>query len=62
MQEYRRVMVKRYGFADVPSESDAQALEKVKDMGHSDFDWGDVDTDDAEIVDVLDEHGNSIRT
>lgn len=61
MQEYRRVMVKRYGFAEVPAKTDEEALEQVKDMSSSSFDWGEVDTDDAEVVDVLDEHGNSIR-
>ncbi|MBQ3009813.1 MAG: hypothetical protein IJA20_02445 [Methanocorpusculum sp.] len=62
MQEYRRVMVKRYGFAQIPADSDTEALEEVKSMSHSDFDWGDVDTDDAEVIDVLDEHGNSIQS
>lgn len=62
MQEYRRVMVKRYGFAQIPSNSDKEALEKVKLMGRGDFDWGDVDTDDAEVIDVMDEHGNSIQS
>lgn len=61
MQEYRRVMVKRYGFAQIPANSDAKALEEVKSMSHGDFDWGDVDTDDAEVIDVMDEHGNSIQ-
>lgn len=62
MQEYRRVMVKRYGFAEIPSASDEEALEKVKSMGSSELDWGSMDADDAEVVDVLDENGNSIRT
>lgn len=62
MQEYRRVMVKRYGFAEIPPDSDEEALEKVKSIGSNEFDWGSMDADDAEVVDVLDENGNSIRT
>ena len=60
MKVYRRVMVTRYGFAQVPAETDEQALEAVRELRVSDFDWGSLDTDDAEVVDVLDEHGNTV--
>lgn len=53
----RRVMVTRYGYAEILSESDEDALETVKNYDDSDFDWEPLDGDmlnDAEVVDEWD--------
>ena len=48
-----RVMVVKYGFADLEVESESQALDMVADMDDRDFQQSELG--DEQIVDVLDE-------
>lgn len=43
------VMVVKYGYAVVEAETDAEAVEKAKNMSDGEFDWSDFD--DAQVVD-----------
>ena len=52
MKTYR-VMVVKYGYADIETESEAEALELVGDMSDKDFDW--TDFGDGEIVEEYEE-------
>lgn len=54
---YRRVMVKRYGYIILPGPDEA-ALEAVKSISADEVDWGDIDTDDAEIIENCCEDGS----
>ena len=45
----KRVMVVKYGYPVVEAETDAEAVEKAKNMSDSEFDWSDFD--DAQVVD-----------
>ncbi len=45
----KRVMVVKYGYAVVETETDAEAVEKTKNMSDGEFDWSDFD--DAQVVD-----------
>lgn len=54
---FRRVMVKKYGYIILPGPDEA-ALEAVKNIKDSDVDWGDIETDDAEIVESCSEDGS----
>lgn len=41
----KRIMVVKYGYAVVEAETDAEAVEKAKNMSDGEFDWSDfVDT------------------
>lgn len=42
-------MVVKYGYAVVEAETDAEVVEKVKNMSDGEFDWSDFD--DAQVVD-----------
>ena len=44
-----RVMVIKYGFAEVEAATEREALDQVKAMGDSCFDWSDFD--EAQVVD-----------
>ena len=39
----KRVMVVKYGYAVVEAETDAEAVEKAKNMSDGEFDWSDLD-------------------
>lgn len=45
----KRIMVVKYGYAVVETETDAEAVEKAKNMSDGEFDWSDFD--DAQVVD-----------
>ena len=45
----KRVMVVKYGYAVVETETDAEAVETAKNMSDGEFDWSDFD--DAQVVD-----------
>lgn len=45
----KRVMVVKYGYAVVEAETDAEPVEKAKNMSDGEFDWSDFD--DAQVVD-----------
>ena len=45
----KRVMVVKYAYAVVEAETDAEAVEKAKNMSDGEFDWSDFD--DAQVVD-----------
>lgn len=45
----KRVMVVKYGYVVVEAETDAEAVEKAKNMSDGEFDWSDFD--DAQVVD-----------
>lgn len=45
----KRVVVVKYGYAVVEAETDAEAVEKAKNMSDGKFDWSDFD--DAQVVD-----------
>lgn len=53
----KRVMIQRMGFACVPAKTDEEALEMVKNFNEGDFDWESVRccTDDAEIIETLED-------
>ena len=56
MKQVYRVMVSRHGFAAIAAESEADALEKLKTLNESDFDWeGDGYQDDGEVVEVIED-------
>ena len=52
MKHYR-VMVIKYGFADIEAESETEALDLVDDMDDEDFDWSDFD--DGQVVEEIDD-------
>lgn len=56
---YRRVMVKKYGYIILPGPDDA-ALEAVKNISDGEVDWGDIETDDAEIIENCCKDGSII--
>lgn len=45
----KRIMVVKYGYAVVEAETDAEAVEKAKNMSDGEFDWPDFD--DTQVVD-----------
>lgn len=51
MTKYR-IMVVKYGFAEVEAESENEALELIDDMQDKDFDWSDFD--DGQVVEEVD--------
>ena len=50
MKNYR-VMVIKYGFADVEAENEDEALNLIDDMDDSDFDW--TDFDDGQVIEEV---------
>lgn len=48
-----RVMVVKYGFADVEAESEAEALNLIDDMYDKDFDWSDFG--DGQVVEEIED-------
>ena len=50
MKTYR-VMVVKYGYADIGAESEAEALELVDDMSDKDFDW--TDFGDEQVIEEI---------
>lgn len=46
-----RVMVIKYGFADVEAENEAEALNLIDDMYDKDFDWSDFG--DGQVVEEI---------
>lgn len=55
MSKTYRVMVVKYGYADVTAESEDDALHAVNSMRDADFDWcSDYSADDAQIVEDYD--------
>lgn len=44
-----RIMVVKYGYVEIDTETESEALELTKDMQDKDFDWSDFD--DAQVVD-----------
>ena len=51
MKNYR-VMVIKYGYAEVEAENETEALELIDDMNDKDFDWSDFD--DGQVVEEID--------
>lgn len=51
MKNYR-VMVIKYGYADVEAENEDEALNLIDDMDDRDFDW--TDFDDGQVVEEID--------
>lgn len=51
MKNYR-VMVVKYGYAEVEAENETEALELINDMDDGDFDWSDFD--DGQVVEEID--------
>ena len=47
-----RVMVVKYGFAVVETDSENEALDLINDMRDKDFDWSDFD--DGQVVEEVD--------
>ena len=47
-----RIMVVKYGYAEVEAENEAEALEKTKGMSGSEFDWSDFY--DEQVVEEVD--------
>ena len=47
-----RVMVVKYGYAVVETDSESEALELIDDMEDSDFDWSDFD--DGQVIEEVD--------
>lgn len=52
MMKNYRVMVVKYGFAEVEAENENEALELIDDMQDKDFDWSDFD--DGQVVEEVD--------
>lgn len=50
MEKTYRVMVKKYGYADIEAETPEEAKKKVAEMIDFEFDWSEIDWHDAEIV------------
>lgn len=50
-----RIMVCKYGYAVVDAETEAEAIEKAKNMEDNEYDWS--DSDDAQVVEVVDKKG-----
>lgn len=51
MKNYR-VMVVKYGYAEIEAENEKEALELIGDMDDMDFDWSDFD--DEQVVEEID--------
>lgn len=51
----KRICVTRYGFTIVEAQTDEEAIAAVDSMKPSDFDWSSIDSDDAEVVEDVDE-------
>lgn len=48
-----RVMVRKYGYADIEAANEKEARKKTDNMWDGEFDWAERDWQDAEIVDRL---------
>ena len=48
-----RVMVKKYGYAEVEAANEEDARKKTANMWDGEFDWAEHDWEDAEIVDQV---------
>lgn len=53
VQQYRRVMITRCGYAVVPGNTDEEALDAVKELTEKDFNWERVDQGVLENADVI---------
>ena len=52
---FYRIMVAKYGYANVEAETEDAALHQVDEMTDEDFDWStDYSHDDAQVVEELD--------
>ena len=45
-----KVMVRKYGYAEIEADSEKEALKKTDNMWDGEFDWAERDWEDAEIV------------
>ncbi len=56
-KQYRRICVQRSGYANVPGDTDEEAIENAKKLREGDFDWEsvapDMIQDTAEVVEIL---------
>ena len=63
-QQYRRICVRRSGYAIVPGATDEEALENAKNLSACDFDWEPVAPElietDAEIIEVCGPAGETL--
>ena len=59
--KHRRVMITRCGYAVVPADSDAIALENAKKLGEESFDWEPVNSalieETCEVIEACNEYG-----
>lgn len=49
-----RVMVRKYGYADVEAETEEAARRKTDEMWDGEFDWSERDWEDSEVVEKHD--------
>lgn len=47
-----RMMVVKYGWAEVEAENEAEALEKTRNLSDENFDWSDFD--DEQVAEEID--------
>ncbi len=61
--KYRRICLKRTGYAIVPGDTDEEALENAARLSASDFDWEPVDGDlireEAEVIEACGPNGET---
>lgn len=48
-----KVMVRKYGYAEIEADSEKEALKKTDNMWDGEFGWAERDWEDAEIVEEI---------
>lgn len=64
VQQYRRICVRRFGYAIVPGNTDEEAIENAANLRSGDFDWEPVTPDlireEGEVIEACGPSGESL--